>query len=149
LADLEHAVTESELTSYQRVGPDTLQGFLAETWFLSALPQVLNPFRKSEQTTKLFLCFDEDDEVCFFAEKDEKGYPVNRENILNITRGELSEVEQRNLWLSRDYLNLLAQYSERNEMSKRRISLRYGELSLVMREGYEYEYSDQFGLVKI
>jgi len=149
LADLEHAVTESELTSYHRVGPDTLQGFLTESWFLSALPQVLNPFRKSEQATKLFLCFDEDDEACFFAEKDEKGCPVNREIILNITRGELSEVEQRNLWLSRDYLNLLAQYSDKNEMSKRRISLRYGELSLVMREGYEYEYNDQFGLVKI
>ena len=150
LADLEHIVTESELTSYHRVGPDTLQGFLVASWFLSALPQVLNPFRKSEQTTKLFLCFDEDDENCCFVEKDEKGRPTtDRENILNITRGELSEVEQRNLWLSRDYLNLLAQYSEKSEMSKRRISLRYGELSLVMREGYEYEYSDQFGLVKI
>ena len=146
LADLEHAVTESELTSYQRFGPDSLQGYLAETWFLSALPQVLNPFRKSEQTTRLFLCLDEDDETCFFAEKDEKGYPINREKILNITHGPLSETEQRNLWLSRDYLNLLTQYSEKNEMSKRRISLRYGELSLVMREGCEYEYSDQFGL---
>jgi CRISPR-associated endonuclease/helicase Cas3 len=150
LADLEHVVTESELTSYHRVGPDTLQGFLAEAWFLSALPQILNPFRKSEQTTKLFLCFDEENETCCFVEKDEKGYPTtDRENILNITRAELSEIEQRNLWLSRDYLNLLAQYSEKNEMSKRRVSLRYGELSLVIREGYEYEYSDQFGLAVV
>ncbi|MBL4865923.1 MAG: type I-F CRISPR-associated helicase Cas3, partial [Pseudomonadales bacterium] len=149
LADLEHVVTESELTNYQRFGPETLQGYLAETWFLSALPQTLNPFRKSEQTTKLFLCFDEADENCFFAEKDEKGYAINREGILNITPCELGESEQQNLWLSRRYHDLLEQHSEKNELSKRRVSLRYGELSLVMRDAAEYEYNDQFGLVKV
>jgi len=151
LTDLEHEVTGSELTSYHRFGPDALQGYLAQTWFLSALPQILNPFRKSEKTIKLFLYFDEKEESYYFVEKDDQGYPVNRENIFNITRAQVNELEDNNLWLPRNYTRLLAQYSQNseNEMSKRRLSLRYGEISLVIRDGNEYEYNDQFGLVKV
>jgi len=151
LSNLEHYVTQSELTNYHRFGPDSLQGYLAQTWFLSALPQALNPFRKSEKTTKLFLYFDEINDKYYFAEKDDKGYPVNRESILNITRNQESNTEETNLWLPRNYNYLLTQYSEKleNEMNKRRLSLRYGEISLVIREDTEYEYNDQFGLVKV
>jgi hypothetical protein len=35
------------------------------------------------------------------------------------------------------------------EKSKRAVSIKYGELSFGYYEGSQYEYSDQFGLVKI
>ena len=148
LSDLEHYVIQSELTGYHRHGPETLQGYLAETWYLTALPQFLNPFRKSEASTNLFLTYDPDEDCCYFAEKDEDGYPINREGILQIQRDGLSEKERQNLWLIRDYQPLLSQYSEQQESSKRKISLRYGELNLIMRENTEYKYNDQYGLVR-
>ncbi len=148
LTDLEHTVTQSGLTSYHRLGPETLQGYLQETWYLTALPQYLNPFRKTEASTNLFLTYDEDKEGCFFAEKDDRGYPIDREDILQIQRSELSDDEQANLWLIRDYQSLLGDYAEKHESNKRRISLRFGELSFVERDNTEYEYNDQFGLVK-
>ncbi len=149
LADLEHVATQAELTSYHRHGPDTMQGYLAETWYLTALPQLLNPFRKSEASVNLFLTYSSDDERCYFSEKDDKGYPINREGILQIQHIELTEGEKKNLWLMRDYQTLLSRYSEQQELSKRRISLRYGELNFVGRENTEYKYNDQFGLVRI
>jgi len=149
LADLEHHVTQIQLANYTGVGPEKLQGYLAESWYLTALPQALNPFRKSEPTTKVFLMYEPDDERCVFIEKDEKGYPINRENILQIHQQGISKKQEKRLWLKRDYQNLLAQYAEQYDSGKRKISLRYGELSFVHRENQEYGYSDQFGLVKI
>lgn len=148
LVDLEHLVTQMQLANYKGEGPDKLQGYLAECWYLTALPQVLNPFRKSEPTTKVFLMYEPDKEDCVFVEKDEQGFPINRENILQIRHQNNSWGEEKRAWLHRDYEHLLAKYAEQQECSKRTISLKYGELSFVYREGEEYEYSDQFGLVE-
>ncbi|MFH2122994.1 MAG: type I-F CRISPR-associated helicase Cas3f [Pseudomonadota bacterium] len=148
LADLEHHVTQMQLANYAGVGPETLQGYLTECWYLTALPQALNPFRKSEPTTKVFLMYDQDDECCVFIEKDEQGHPINRENILQICHQGISENQEKRSWLHRDYGKLLEQYAVQRDCSKRRVSLCYGELSFVYRENQEYEYSDQFGLVK-
>jgi len=149
LVDLEHYVTQSELTSYHRHGPEALQGYLEGSWFLTALPQCFNPFRKSEKSTNLFLAYDLDEDHCFFSEKDEKGIPVNREGVLGIQHGDITKVECNRLWLVRDYRALLRQYSEKLDLSERRISLRYGELNVVLRDGVEYQYNDQFGLTKM
>jgi len=149
LVDLEHQVTQIQLANYTGEGPDKLQGYLAECWYLTALPQVLNPFRKSEPTTKVFLMYEPDGEDCVFIEKDEQGYPVDREKILQIHRCTENENQEKRVWLARDYAQLLEMYAEQQNCSKRAISLRYGELSFVYRENQEYEYSDQFGLVKI
>ncbi len=148
LTDLEHYVTQVQLANYRGVGPEKLQGYLAESWCYTALPQVLNPFRKSEPTTKLFLMYEPDEDRCVFIEKDDQGYPINRENILQIRKQAISGVQEKNLWLERDYVTLLEGYSEWQNSSKKTISLRYGELSFIHREDQEYEYSDQFGLVK-
>ena len=75
LADLEHHVTQIQLANYTGVGPEKPQGYLAENWHLTALPQVLNPFRKSEPTTNVFLMFNPDEESCLFIEKDGKTTP--------------------------------------------------------------------------
>lgn len=158
LATLEHLVTRNELTNYKKFGPEQLQGYLAQTWFLTALPQQLNPFRKSEKNTKIYLAVNRNDEPCYFTQKDEQGCRVtdingdlmNIEGILQIQHVELTECERRNLWLERDYVSLLDDYlEEENLPTSRQVSLRYGELSVVIRDGEKYEYSDQFGLVKI
>jgi len=149
LADLEHKVIKDLLANYQGKGPEELQGYLTGSWYLTALPQALNPFRQSEPNTEIFLMFDPDDaREMFFIEKDERGHPVDRENILRIQRYEIDERYTNRWWLRRDYKKLLGKYSERFDCSKRRVSLRYGELNFVHREDQEYEYSDQFGLVK-
>ncbi len=148
LAGLEHEVTKDLLTNYTSVGPEQLQGYLAGGWHLTALPQVLNPFRKSEPTTKVFLMYDPDDgRETFFIEKDERGRPIDRENILLIQRQDIAQIDK--LWLRRDYKKLLGQYAEQRDCNKQQISLRYGELNFVHRDNQEYLYSDQFGLVKI
>ena len=147
LVGLEHKVTEIQLANYTGVGPEKLQGYLVESWFLTALPQALNPFRKSEPTTSVFLMYDPDVESCIFIEKDEQGHPINRQNILQISQKGINKNLEKRLWLQRDYGNLLEQYAEQQDCSKELISLRYGELSFVYRENHEYEYSDQFGLI--
>ena len=149
LADLEHYVTEIQLTNYQRVGPEKLQGYLSGCWYLTALPQDLNPFRKSAPTTKLFLMYDQDEERCLFIEKDDRGHQVNREGILQINHQELSQHEEKNLWLHRDYTHLLGHQSDRLGCNEQAASLRYGELSYIDRENQEYGYSDQLGLFQL
>lgn len=148
LAELEHHAIKSLLTNYQRGGPESLQGYLDQTWYLTALPQYLNPFRKGEPNTRLFLYADNKNHSLYFVEKDEKGRPVNRETILNIKHLDMDKNEQQNLWLKRHYSTLLATEEKRWHLDRGRCSLRFGELSLVLRDNIEYEYNDQFGLVK-
>ena len=149
LADLEHYVTELQLTNYRGVGPEQLQGYLSGCWHLTALPQMLNPFRKSAPTTKLFIMYDQDEERCLFIEKDERGQPVNRQGILQISRQDLSQDEEKHLWLHLDYIHLLSQQADRLGCNEQTASLRYGELSYIDRESQEYGYSDQLGLFKL
>jgi len=149
LADLEHMTTQVQLARYEGVGPETLQGYLIGSWYLTALPQLLNPFRKSEPQTKAFLMYDPDEERFLFVEKDDRGHPVNRENILQIFHQSLSENESKRLWLHRNYLQLLRQQAERRDSNEKSISLCYGELSFVQRENQQYGYSDQLGLFKL
>ena len=148
LSDLEHFAVQNDLAAYHRKGANTLQGYLDETWFLTAHPQYLHPFRKSEETTKLFLTYDPRKECCYFAEIDEYGDPVDREEILRIERSELAPALKARLWMERDYLQLLEEQSIKREKTKKEVSLLFGELGFVHRDGARYEYSDQFGLVK-
>lgn len=158
LAFIEHVVTAQDLTNFTAIGASTLQGYLTETWYLTALPQILTPFRKSEASINLFLFFNTHDDSCYFTQKDEAGKTlfdindqvINREGILNISRVQLSDKEKQNVWLERNYQQLLAQYlSEPWLTSIKRVSLRYGEINMVERENAQYEYNDQFGLAKV
>ncbi|EDQ01684.1 type I-F CRISPR-associated helicase Cas3f [Shewanella benthica] len=158
LAGIEHRAIGTLLTQYAQLGPETLQGYLDSTWFLTALPQLLHGFRQSEPSNKIFLVVNSDDEDCYFTQKDEQGLRVtdiagnliNIENILQITQVNLSISERNNLWLVRDYVDVLDAHIDEDVLpTRRQVSLRYGELSFVVRDGDKYQYSDQFGLVKI
>lgn len=149
LAELEHAATWQWLASYQLTDPSSLNGYLNQHWFLTALPQTLAPFRQSEPSLKVFLTFDEYQQQYKFCEKDDQGYPVVREDILNIERHPLNELATDRLWFKRDFDQSCTQLSQTQEISKRIISLRYGELSFAHNEKKKYAYNDQLGLVKI
>jgi len=158
LALLEHRVINTELANYTAYGANTLQGYLTETWYLTALPQVLTPFRKSEASVNLYLFYNADSDQCYFTQKDEAGKPlldetyqaINREGILNITHVQLTEMQKSNLWFERNYQSLLSNHLDDEWLkTKKSVSLRYGEINFVERDNEQYEYNDQFGLVKV
>jgi CRISPR-associated endonuclease/helicase Cas3 len=155
LAELEHAATWHWLANYKnsgdkaQVGPQTLQGWLNHHWFLTALPQALAPFRKSEPSLRVFLVFDEQQQTSRFCEKDEQGFAIEREGPLNIQRIILSGQAHQRLWITRDFDQSCKALVEDQYLSQRRISLRYGELSFPHDEKKKYGYNDQLGLVKI
>jgi CRISPR-associated endonuclease/helicase Cas3 len=155
LAELEHAATWNWLANYKssgegaQTGPQTLRGWLNQNWFLTALPQALSPFRQSEPTLKVFLVFDEEIQQNRFCEKNDQGYPVDREDILNIKRIELSPEAKSRLWLMRSFDQSCIELADQQERSLRSVSIRYGELSFPHDEKKQYGYNDQLGLVKL
>jgi len=145
LSDLEHYQTHKALTSYAKKGATALQGYLDESWFLTAHPQYLHPFRESEPTQKVFLVYDENDGAYSFCEIEGYDNIIKREEILQINKIEIDNEMKEGLWLQRDYNALVEEFDK----SKRAVSIKYGELSFGYFEGSKYEYSDQFGLVKV
>lgn len=150
LVDLEHYVIRSLLATKPQgcFIPATLQGYLSSAWFLTAYPQKITPFRSGSPSLKIYLTFDENSENYFFCEKNEKGIPINRERLLNITRASLTIEAKSRLWLQRDFIEAVELMADERDLRVREISLRYGELSFSHNENMAYEYSDQFGLVK-
>lgn len=149
LVDIEHYITHQKLTNYHGIGPEELQGYLTGSWYLTALPQMLNRFRQSEPSTRVFRTYDAESDRYYFAEKDQDGWPIDRENILQINVVELTDKEKDSLWLWRDYDQLIATQAEKEQTQKKWASLKYGELSFIQNDGKSYEYNDQFGLVKL
>ena len=150
LADLEHKVIADALAGYDKVGPEALQGYLTQCWGLTALPQVLQPFREGANNINLFRIYDEDKDEFIFAEKDREGKPVPRENGYRIEHND-ENFDSNKLWLQRDYRNILENIAEQKSLTLEQASLRYGELSLplyLVRCYNEFIYSDQLGLGK-
>ncbi|MGR3219149.1 MAG: type I-F CRISPR-associated helicase Cas3f, partial [Candidatus Anammoxibacter sp.] len=72
-ADLEHFSIEKLLTTYNDKGPEAMQGWLTQCWWLTALPQTFNPFREGSMQLKLFLV--PVNGRFSFMEKDKSGRP--------------------------------------------------------------------------
>ncbi len=153
LVDLEHKVIADALAKYNVVGPETLQGYLTHCWGLTALPQILQPFRKDDNSVNLFLVYAEDTDRLYFAEKDCKGNPVKIERERGIEHGK-DTFDRNRLWLSyyyRDYRAALEEVSKQKNLTREQASLRYGEISLplyLIKCDNEFIYSDQLGLGK-
>ena len=149
-AGIEHKLTETLLTNYDNILVSNFQGYLQHTWWLTGLPQMFQSFRRSQPSVQLFYVWDENKQRCYWAEKDDEGKPVNREQQRNIKSNDISVEQKSRLWLERDYLELLEQWTVNSDFSKRRMSLRYGELSLtIYKESDVFEYSPQLGMCKI
>lgn len=150
LADLEHYAIASLLTAYEKKGPESLEGWLAQNWWMTALPQQENPFRNSDPAINLYLVCEEDE--LFFAEKLTNGGFKKCEMAVGIHHETETDYSPERLWLKRDYRVLLEDFVESNDgMTLKTASLRYGEINIPDpdRFSYSYRYSDQFGLKKM
>ncbi len=155
LADLEHQSMMNYLTQYTKKGPQCLQAWLTECWWLTALPQQLNRFRESSPDILLYLIWQDGKAV--FCEKNEQGQFIPREEINNIVHAEqLTDISLTKLWLERDYETELRELykadnkdiEKQEEQFMKEKSKRYGELALPDRDGQLYVYSNQFGLLE-
>lgn len=151
LADLEHQVMNNSLTQYQAKGPQGLQAWLSECWWLTAVPQQLNRFRESSPDKTLYLVWQEGKAV--FCEKTERGEFVPRQQINNIQPAEpMADELRRKIWLERNYETALRKLvNDGNEETQQEKmmeskSRRFGEITLSDRENQTLIYSDQFGL---
>jgi CRISPR-associated endonuclease/helicase Cas3 len=109
LAELEHASIWSGIANYaskgenSQFGPNTFQGYLRESWWLTGLPQVFFRFRDGNSGINTYLTYLHEQEAFKFCEKDEQGFAIDRQTILGITHIELSDKAMERLWLYRDY----------------------------------------------
>jgi CRISPR-associated endonuclease/helicase Cas3 len=150
LADLEHEVIHKLLTSYDQQGPETMQGWLVDCWWLTAIPQLFVRFRESQPRLTVFL-IPKDGDWKFVTKGNYGEELIVIEDIYRISRdNELTDQEKERLWLRRDYESLL----EKTGMSSlTNAALIYGEIGLPTdkRKGansISFSYSNQLGLVR-
>lgn len=152
LADLEHCAISDALNAYEKGGPESLEGWVSHCWWLTALPQMLTPFRKSTQNFTLYLLPDEDaesDSDCGFHEKDSEGRAIQVDSVYGIKKnGE--EIPPERQWFSRDYLNALSRIAKREGRSLRQVALTYGEISIPLYDSQigDFIYSNDFGMIR-
>ena len=149
-AAIEHKATKMLLTDYDEIRVSNLQGYLQHAWWLTALPQTFQSFRRSAPAVQLFYVWSDTKKRAYWAEKDDDGKPVKQEQRRNITTTDLTSEQKLRLWMMRDYEVLLGKWSVNYDLSLTRASLRYGELSLaIYNENDAFEYSPQMGMYKI
>lgn len=155
LADLEHNVLAHYLMSYEKKGPQSLQAWLSEYWWLTAVPQQFNRFRESQPEIQLYLVWLDGDPK--FYERHYEGSLVKCQNVYGIKNESVEGHNQQHLWLDRSYEKALRQFSQPKEVEQiggqmeqqmHQNSQRYGELMLPKRENKRFVYSDQFGLLE-
>ncbi len=148
-ADLEHFSIEKLLTTYNDKGPEAMQGWLTQCWWLTALPQTLNPFREKSMQLKLFLVPDK--ERFSFMEKDKVGRLESVDTSYGVEQKEMTESAKSKLWLNRNYEALLDEQAELTGMSAKHVALKYGEISLPVYGDVlaKYQYSSQLGLRRL
>ncbi|MCP5273884.1 MAG: type I-F CRISPR-associated helicase Cas3 [Burkholderiales bacterium] len=157
LADLEHQAMHLVLTRYDQKGPQCLQAWLSECWWLTAVPQQLNRFRESEPDMNLYLVWRDGKAV--FCEKNERGEFISRQSSNNIARADaMTETMLGRLWLERDYRQALleqidteTQFDNDIEQLITKKSERYGEITFPKRDNNDrgWFYSDQLGLFQL
>jgi len=130
-------------------GCDQLQGYLDDYWWLTALPQYFNGFRKGAPSISLNLLPKDDKTFAFQQWMDGSGM-VPVETILNITHKPLnaSEMQRQRLWLVRDYEQSLADFDGLSS-NLYRAAQKYGEINFIHREHNQYVYNDQLGLYRV
>ena len=141
LADFEHIELKKELLNNSKNGANSLNGYIEECWFLTALPQYYYRFRESEPKLQLFVEIDGEKQP-EFCEKDKKGRYISQGGYLEISwDNQLSITEESRLWLKRDYKAILTKMVDKqasesgNKLNSwdrlqaiKKLSHRYGEL---------------------
>jgi CRISPR-associated endonuclease/helicase Cas3 len=149
-AGIEHRATKQLLTEYGNINVSNIQGYLQHSWWLTALPQMFQSFRRSKPAISLFYVWDKNKQCFYWAERDDDGAPVNREQQRGIRSVELDSAQGERLWLRRDYELLLTQWAQKRDSTIDKMSLRYGELSLTIYSDSDmFEYNPQLGMYRI
>lgn len=149
-AGIERRATKQLLTEYNNISISNIQGYLQHAWWLTALPQMFQSFRRSKPAVSLFYVWDKNKQCFYWAEKDDDGAPVNREQQRGIRSVELDSAQGERLWLRRDYELLLTQWAQKHDSTIHKMSLRYSELSLMIYSDSDiFEYNPQLGMYLI
>ena len=129
--------------------PKNLWGYTDDYWWMTALPQQFNQFRRSDPGINLYCVINKQGQSRFQIYDQKSGW-VDFEKLLGIEHQPLSEQRRERLWLVRDYAALVAEQSALKDEEVERTSQRLGEISLQHhKDGNRYRYNDQLGLVKI
>lgn len=156
-ADLEHYSISELLTAWKihdmsaLVGPEQMQGWLTQCWWLTAYPQEYNQFRKSGLDELLFL--ETEDGKLKFMQKVE-GNPVTyveRTEFFGIKDNKPEERVLSKFWLDCDYQCLIEAIADKRNITELQAARRYGELSLPVygEKMQSYQYSHQLGLSRL
>jgi CRISPR-associated endonuclease/helicase Cas3 len=161
LADLEHQAMNNALKSYDKKGPEYLQGWINECWWMTALPQAFNRFRESSPDIQLYRIWQHGEYT--FSEKDDKGIVLKnifgdvaqQHNRFNVVDAPVMNKQERSrLWLKRDYEHALREecgYGKADDLNEKEKGLmckksqRYGEVRMPENESACW-YSDDLGL---
>lgn len=147
LADLEHEVIAAKLSDRTSFGAGSLDGWLREAWFMTALPQNLNSFREKNTDIPMYVRPSQDSME--FCEKDDDGNLVPRGEVNGVSFEQLSEKEKSCLWIKISYRKELEKYiseSENYEHSMNRCASRFGEI-LLMNVNERSIYIQDLGLL--
>ncbi|WP_298623871.1 type I-F CRISPR-associated helicase Cas3f [uncultured Legionella sp.] len=153
-ADLEHYSISKLLTSWKilnidkLIGPEQMQGWLTQCWWLTAYPQKYNQFRKSGLDELLFL--EIGDGKLKFMQKVE-GSPatyLERTEFFCIKENKPIERVLSKFWLDCDYQGLISAIADKKGITESQAARKYGELSLPVygEKMQSYRYSHQLGL---
>ena len=135
--DLEHQVL-SDFRNLSNVGAAFIHGWQDEYWYLTGLPQILNPFRKGEKDRELYLRKDDVGRYRFYEIDEVSGNFQLIEETYGIVHAEVEESEK--FWLERDYGTASGGDKE--------WSYRVGLLTISDKKR-ERIYSDQYGMVEL
>ena len=156
LIALEHVVMQ-DFKDIAKHGPGTMLGWLQEYWWLTGLPQKVNPFRESMPQLNLYRIYEEGS--LKFCTKSDNGELVTVGAQKHLQDFVLSETAMKRLWLCRDYEKALREHlmkqggeiEEREEDEElKKLSATMGEISIPIDDSGDvaYWYSDQLGLFK-
>lgn len=166
LAHLEHRVTQFYLNNTEAVGVTSLNGWLNEAWFLTALPQQIFRFRESQNTLSLY-AYPDGENILIYRRDNDGNYIPCQKVFFTFELITLSEIEKQRLWLERDYDKILDEYITQNDNLRRdtvdfdetisdskrnQYAQRYGEITIPFKENDPSRktmlYSHQFGFIE-
>jgi CRISPR-associated endonuclease/helicase Cas3 len=157
LADLEQQ-TMVDFNGKDDGGPQSLNGWIREYWWMTALPQKINPFRESAAKDLKIYGRVEAGKRTFCLYDPDLSSPIPVEKLYNIHEftGIDRAMEQR-LWLVRDYEKSIERLAGEEETDREDItvtlSLKYGEITFPKpdekKSAPRWYYSDQLGMFKV
>lgn len=151
LIDLEHKVLE-DFNSYDDSGPQSLNGWINEYWWMTGIPQLFNCFRESFEE-EINLCLHYEKGGIEFAEKRGNNY-VHVQGEYNICPfSEMTKEMEKHIWVRRDYLEALENAASPSADSEdddlRKASETWGTITIPdTMTDIGFYYSDQLGMFK-